>query len=136
MQKYLRGTGVSPTDFLSRGWCSEKKKVFTMTHPLEHAKEWKGQSRSGMARDFDQSMFLVGACYENSGIRVQDTLNSPSFIPHPATGDLLNWISRHGGDEDMKNAAGMAKQIYKTWQTKNKPKVEEQRTLFDLDNED
>ena len=136
LQMHLRSTGISPSDFVSRGWCSEKKKIVTMMHPLEIAREWKGQSRSGMARDFDQAMFLVGACYENSGIRVQDTLNSQKFIPHPATGDLLEWFSRHGGDEDMKNAAGMAKQIYKTWQAKNKPKVEEQRTLFDLNDED
>ena len=29
MQKFLRGTGVSPQEFIDRGWCSEKAKVFT-----------------------------------------------------------------------------------------------------------
>jgi len=132
VQKFLRGTGVSPGDFVQKGWCSEKKKVFYMTHPLEMAQEWKGVNRNGMARDFDQAMFLIGACYENSGIRVHDTLNSQNFAPHPAIPDLLDWFIRHGGDPDMKQAAQLAKRLYSSWLSKNQPKVEEQLRLFDL----
>ena len=132
MQKFLRSTGVSPNEFLERGWCSESQKVFHITPPVELAQQWKGQPRNGMARDFDQAMFLVGACYENSGIRVQDTLNNPNFTPHPATGDLLDWLSRHGGGEDIKNAARLARQLYNSWQANNKPKVEHQLSLFDV----
>jgi adenine-specific DNA methylase len=132
MQKFLRGTGVSPNEFLERGWCSESQKVFYIMPPVELAQQWKGQPRNGMARDFDQAMFLVGACYENSGIRVQDTLNNPNFTPHPATGDVLDWLSRHGGDEDIKNAARLARQLYNSWQANNKPKVEHQLSLFGL----
>jgi hypothetical protein len=132
MQKFLRSTGVSPNEFLERGWCRESQKVFYITPPVELAQQWKGQPRNGMARDFDQAMFLVGACYENSGIRVQDTLNNPNFTPHPATGDLLDWLSRHGGDEDIKNAARLARQLYNSWQANNKPKVEHQMSLFDV----
>jgi hypothetical protein len=133
MQKYLRGTGVSPNDFESRGWCHESQKVFHVTSPLELAKEWKGVTRSGMSRDFDQAMFLVGACYENSGIRVADTLDSPHFTPHPATGEIIDWLTRHGGSSEIKNAASLAKQLYGKWQAANKPKVEKQRSLFDLE---
>ena len=43
MQKYLRGTGVSPSEFLERGWWSEEKKVFTVADPLEWANQWKGK---------------------------------------------------------------------------------------------
>jgi putative DNA methylase len=135
MQKYLRGTGVSPSEFADRGWCSESKKIFHMTPPLEIAQKWKGAARNGMARDYDQAMFLVGACYENSGIRVQDTLNNPNFTPHPATGDLLAWISRHGADSEIKSAASLARRLYNAWEAKNKPKVEAQMSLFDLDGE-
>ena len=28
IQKYLRGTGIGPSDFLARGWTAEKKKIF------------------------------------------------------------------------------------------------------------
>jgi hypothetical protein len=133
MHKYLRGTGVSPGEFESRGWCSESHKVFHMTPPLELAKQWKGTSRSAMARDFDQAMFLVGACYPNTGIRVQDTLNSPTFFPHPALSDILGWLVRHGGNEEIKDAARLAKQLYDSWLAKNEKKIEVQRELFDLE---
>lgn len=135
MQKHLRGTGVSPGEFQSRGWCEEKQKIFHMTSPLELAQKWKGISRNNMARDFDQSMFMVGACFPNSGIRMQDTLNNPSFSPHPAIGDILDWLSKYGGDAVIKEAAKRAKTIYSQWLAQNKPKAEQQRRLFDVDEE-
>jgi putative DNA methylase len=135
MQKYLRGTGVSPSEFLERGWCSEEKKVFTITPPLEWAQQWKGKARKAMSRDFDQSYFLMGACYDESGIKVSDTLESGGFAPHPAIPDLLDWFAMHGSDTDMKAAARRAKQIYSAWLAKNTKEVMVQHTLFDLENE-
>lgn len=132
IQKYLRGTGVSPNEFQERGWCSEEKKVFHFTSPLALAQKWKGVSRQGMGRDFDQAMFLIGACYENSGIRVQDTLNNDKFIPHPATGDIIDWFTRHGGDSQMKSAARLAKQLYTKWVAANEPKVKAAQRTFDF----
>ena len=136
MQKHLRSTGVSPGEFVERGWCTEVKKVFHIVPPLEFAQNWKGVSRRGMGRDFDQATFLVGACFENSGIRIHDTLNSPNFVPHPATGEILDWFTRHGGDSDIKNAAQLAKQLYASWQAKNKPVVDKQMQLFGIEGED
>lgn len=136
IQKYLRGTGVSPAEFEERGWCSEEKKVFNFTSPLEQAQKWKGVSRQGMGRDFDQAMFLIGACYENSGIRVQDTLNNDKFIPHPATGDIIDWFTRHGGDTQMKAAARLAKQLYTKWVASNQPKVKAAQRTFDFADEE
>lgn len=133
MQKYLRGTGVSPSEFLERGWCGEEKKSVTITHPLQWAEQWKGKNRKGMSRDFDQTFFLIGACYDDSGIKASDTLNSGSFVPHPAIGDLLDWFGNHGSDTDMKAAAKRAKQIYSSWLAKNTKQVSTQRTLFDLE---
>lgn len=132
MQKFLRGTGVSPAEFVDRGWCNEQKKIFHITSPLEQAQRWKGVSRQGMGRDFDQSMFLIGACYENSGIRVLDTLNSEKFIPHPATGDVIDWFTRHGADARMKDAAKLAKQLYTKWVASNQPKVKAAQQTFDF----
>lgn len=132
MHKFLRGTGVSPAEFEQRGWCTEKGKVYYAVSPSELAKQWKGVNRSILSRDFDQSMFLVGACYPDSGITVQTTLDSINFKPHPATGRILDWMTRHGSDKDAKAAAIRAKQLYDRWTSSNKAKVEEaQRTLFD-----
>lgn len=133
MQKYLRGTGVSPSEFLDRGWCSETKKIFTITDPLEWARQWKGKPRRGMSRDFDQTYFLIGACYDESGIKASDTLNSGSFVAHPAIADLLTWFGKHGSDSEMRSAAKRAKQIYSTWLAKNTKQETTQRTLFDLE---
>jgi hypothetical protein len=133
MQKYLRGTGVSPSEFLERGWCSEEKKVFTITPPLEWAQQWKGKARKAMSRDFDQSYFLIGACYDESGIKVSDTLESGGFVAHPAIPDLLDWFGKHGSDAAMKDSARRAKQIYSTWLSKHTKEVLVQKTLFDLE---
>ena len=136
IQKFLRGTGVSPVEFEDRGWCKEEKKIFYLTHPLDWAKDWKGKPRKSMARDFDQAYFLIGACYEDSGIKVSDTLNSGSFAPHPAIVDLLSWFVLHGSDQEVKDAADRARSIYKSWETKHSKEVETQKSLFDLDDED
>jgi len=136
LQKYLRGTGVSPSEFIDRGWCTETKKIFTVTPPLEWAQEWKGINRKAMSRDFDQSYFLVGACYDESGIRVSDALNSGTFGHHPAIPDLLNWFGKHGSDSEMRDAAKRAKQLYSSWVAKNSDAVTTQQTLFDLDDKD
>ncbi len=86
-----------------------------------------------MARDFDQTMFLVGACIEGSNIRVIDTLESPHFTPHPATAELVDWLGKHGGSQEIKFAAQRARTIYRDWMGKNKAKVEDQMKLFDLE---
>jgi putative DNA methylase len=133
MQKFLRGTGIAPSDFEERGWCSEKNKVFILTPPLELARAWKGASRKGMARDFDQTMFLVGGCVEGSNIRVTDTLDSPNFAPHPATAELVDWLTSHGGSQEIKFAAQRARTIYRDWLGRNKAKAQDQMRLFDLE---
>ena len=88
-----------------------------------------------MSRDFDQTYFLIGACYDDSGIKASDTLNSGSFVAHPAISDLLTWFGKHGSDSDMRAAAKRAKQIYSTWLAKNTKQETTQRTLFDLEDE-
>jgi putative DNA methylase len=133
MQKFLRGTGIAPSDFVERGWCSEKNKVFVLTPPIELARAWKGAPRKGMARDFDQTMFLVGGCVEGSNIRVMDTLESPNFAPHPATAELVEWLTSHGGSQEIKFAAQRAQTIYRDWLGKNKTKAQDQMRLFDLE---
>lgn len=132
MQKFLHGTGVSHQGFVDRGWCSESQKVFYLAPPLDLARSWKGMPRNSMARDFDQAMFMVGACFEGSGIKMTDTLDNPNFKPHPATLDILDWLSRHGGTDKIKAAAKTARQLYNSWLARNQKKVEEQRSLFDL----
>jgi len=124
MQKFLRGSGSAPSDFVSRGWVEEKKKVFYLISPLEMAQGWIGKQRRTMTSDYDQAMFFVGACFECSGINASETLNNANFKPHPALGALLTWFKTHGADSKTRNAAVMAAQLYRNWEAKNQPKVE------------
>ncbi len=135
MQKHLRGTGSAPSDFESRGWVTEKKKVFYLVPPLEIAQNWIGKHRRNMTSDYDQAMFLIGACFENSGINASETLNNANFRTHPALVAILTWFRTHGADSPTRNAAVTASRLYKAWEVKNQPKAKE-LTLFDELGED
>lgn len=124
MQKFLRGSGSAPSDFVDRGWVHEKKKVFYLISPLDLAQDWIGKHRRAMSSDYDQAMFFIGACFEGSGINASETLNNPNFKPHPALGALLTWFKTHGADSKTRNAAVMAAKLYSSWKAKNQPKVE------------
>jgi putative DNA methylase len=130
LQKTLRGTGMSPADFEKRGWCEKDGKVFRMVEPMAWARAWKGQNRKGMARDLDQTLFLIGASYTDSGINVWDTLNSSTFRHHPAIPDLLPWFVKNGANQTVKEAAFRAERLYADWMERNKPAVQAAQAEF------
>lgn len=130
MQKFLRGTGSAPSDFAGRGWVYEKTKIFYLTSPLDLAQDWVGKHRKGLQSDYDQAMFVIGACFEGSGINASETLNNEKFKPHPALGAILIWFKTHGADSPVRNAAITAATLYQNWASKNQAKVQ-QLSLFD-----
>lgn len=130
MQKFLRGTGSAPSDYVNRGWTSEKNKIFYLTPPLEVARNWVGKLRKGLTSDYDQAMFLIGACIEGSGINANETLSNDNFLPHPALGSIVTWFKTHGADSVTRNAASRAQQLYQIWESKNQKKVS-QLSLFE-----
>ena len=97
LQKFLRGSITTPDDFVQRGWCSEVKKVFTRTAPLDFAREWQGRHKRKLTSDFDQVLVLIGACVDGSGINASDTLKNENFKPHVALKPLLEWLQKNGG---------------------------------------
>ena len=107
--------------------------MFKLVAPQEFALAWKGRPRKGMSRDFDQALFLIGAASPDSGIRVDDTLNSTGFEPHPAIGDILEWMVQHGPTVEIRHAAATARTIYAGWAARNKTKIDAQLKLFDLE---
>lgn len=135
MQKFLRGTGSAPSDFLDRGWVYEEKKVFYLTSPLDIARSWIGKHRKGLQSDYDQAMFFIGASFEGSGINVNETFNNDNFKPHPALASILTWFKTHGADSQVRNAAAIASQLYQNWEAKNQKKAK-QLSLFDMVNEE
>ena len=97
-QKLLRGSGIAPDEFESRGWCSEDKKVFHFVDPLAFARDWQGRHRRRLTADLDQALVMIGACYDGSGINASDTLKNDNFKPHPALKSLLEWLSKRGSE--------------------------------------
>ncbi len=130
LQKFLRGTVMTPDDFVERGWCSETKRVFTRRNALDFAREWQGKHRRKLTADLDQALVLIGACFDNSGINALDTLKNENFKPHVALKPLLEWLQRNGPDRDTRNAALRATAIYNTWTASLGPQPS-QGALFD-----
>lgn len=134
LQKFLRGTITTPDDFVQRGWCSEEKKVFTRTNPLDFARDWSGKHRRRLTSDLDQALVLIGACVDGSGINASDTLKNDNFNPHVALKPLLEWLQKNGPDQTTRNAASRAVSIFTTWQASQAPKPQ-QGSLFNHDGE-
>jgi hypothetical protein len=130
IQKYLRGTGMAPSEYSERGWCSEKSKVFTVVPALDFARGWIGKARQKMTSDYEQAWFLVGACVDGSGIDARTTLNNESFKAHPALRPLLDWMGRNGNDPATRNAAMRARTLFDLWAAENRTKVQ-QLSIFE-----
>lgn len=134
VQKFLRGTGITPEDFVQRGWCDEVKKIFTRTQPLAFAQAWKGKHKYRLSADLDQALMLMGACHEGSGINALDTLNNDNFKPHIALKPLLEWMQHYAPDVEAREAATKACKIFNQWLPRRKNgQAPQQRSLFDDD---
>ncbi|NNE34717.1 MAG: hypothetical protein HKN13_05750 [Rhodothermales bacterium] len=129
VQKFLRGTGIAPSEFEERGWIHEEKKVYHLVPFSQVAQAWHKRHRVGMVHDYDQAAFLIGACYDGSGIKADDTLNNPHFKPHPALGALVEWFATRSNDPQVRAAAARAQRLYSTWQASHAPQAQ-QLSLF------
>ena len=125
MQKVLRGSGIAPDEFVNWGWVREERKVFYLNDPLEIAQDWQGRHRRRLSADLDQTFVLMGACYDGSGINAVDTLKNENFKPHAALKSLLEWMSKRGQTQQMRNAASRAVSIYNNWAASNKEQVQQ-----------
>jgi putative DNA methylase len=134
LQKFLKGSITTPDEFVQRGWCTEKNKVFTRTSALDFAREWSGKHRRNLKSDLDQALVLIGACFDGSGINASDTLKNDNFKPHVALKPLLEWLHRNGPDQTTRNAASRAVSIYNAWHASQAPQPA-QGSLFDDDGE-
>ncbi|MBY4597994.1 DUF1156 domain-containing protein [bacterium BD-1] len=134
LQKFLKGSITTPDEFVQRGWCAEKNKVFTRTDALDFAREWSGKHRRRLTSDLDQALVLIGACVDGSGINASDTLKNDNFKPHVALKPLLEWLHRNGPDQTTRNAASRAVSIYNAWHASQAPQPA-QASLFGEDGE-
>ena len=131
LQKFLRGSITTPDEFVQRGWCSEKNKVFTLVDPLDFARDWQGRHKRKLTSDLDQALVLIGACFDGSGINAADTLKNENFKPHAALKALLEWLSRRGATPQARNAASRALSIYNNWAASHQQQVQQMALFFD-----
>jgi putative DNA methylase len=115
LQKFLKGSITTPDEFVERGWCLEKSKVFIRVNPLEFAREWSGRHKRRLTSDLDQALVLIGACFDGSGINASDTLKNENFKPHVALKPLLEWLHKNDPDQASRNAGLRAVSIYNSW---------------------
>jgi len=132
VQKFLRGTGIAPSEFEERGWVYEDKKVYYLKSFAEVAQAWHKKHRAGLVHDYDQAAFLIGACYDGSGIKADDTLNNPNFKPHPALGSLIEWFATRANDPRVRTAAARAQRIYSAWQVSHAPQAQQLALFADI----
>ena len=130
MQKFLRGTGIAPSEFEERGWCQETKKIFHLVPPLEFARAWQGRPRTKLAGDLDQALFLIGSCFDGSGINATDTLRNENFRPHPALAALLEWHRDRAADLAVRHASARALAILKSWEASHQKEAEQLRLFY------
>jgi hypothetical protein len=124
---------LAPDEFEQRGWCQQEKNLqgrLKVVSPLEIAQAWHGKHRQSMTSDYGQAMFLIGGCFDGSGINVADTLKNEHFKPHPALGALLDWHARHPSAQDVRNAAARALAIYRDWERSHQDKVKQMSLFF------
>lgn len=131
LQKFLRGSITTPDEFVQRGWCSEKNKVFTLVDPLDFARDWQGKHKRKLTSDLDQALVLIGACFDGSGINAADTLKNDNFKPHAALKALLEWLGRRGATQQTRNAASRALSIYNNWAASHQQQVQQMALFFD-----
>jgi len=75
---------------------------------------------------------LVGAFHPESGVSAKRILTD-DFRPHPALGDLLDWMLRHHPDPAAKSAAISARTRYLSWTAEHRTLVQRQLSLFGLE---
>ena len=131
LQKFLKGSITTPDEFVQRGWCTEKNKVFTLVDPLNFARDWQGKHKRKLTSDLDQALVLIGACFDGSGINAADTLKNDNFKPHAALKPLLDWMSRRAATPQSRNAAIRAITIYNNWAAQNQRQVQQMALFFD-----
>lgn len=129
IHKHLRGSGITPDEFTTRGWAVEQKKIVHLVDPLEFARDWQGRHKRKLTADLDQALVLIGSCYDGSGINASDTLKNENFKPHPALKGLLDWLSKRASTQPMRSAASRALSIYNGWADNNREAVK-QLSLF------
>jgi adenine-specific DNA methylase len=130
LHKTLRGTGISQGDLESRGWIRVEGKVVYVA-PISERFDYftaPGRNRKVIKTDLDQAHFLIGAAFQNSGVKIENELNNPNFRIKKSVDEILKWYQQVGDSSEIHQSARTALQLVKHWRTR---RIAVQSTLFD-----
>ena len=130
LHKTLRGTGISQGDLESRGWIRVEGKVVHIA-PISERFDYftaPGRNRKVIKTDLDQTHFLIGAAFPNSGVKIENELNNPNFRIKKSVDEILKWYLQIGDSLEIRQSARTALQLVEHWRTR---KTAVQATLFD-----
>jgi len=134
LHKTLKGTGITTDDFESRGWVRiVAKNVFAI--PINERFNYftqPGRNRNILKSDLDQAHFLIGAAIPDSQINITNELNKSNFQIKKSVDDILAWYSTISLDVEWRMAAKNASTLVSHWRIAKAKTKPEQRTLFDI----
>jgi hypothetical protein len=138
LHKTLKGTGITTDDFESRGWVRVVAKNVSVVPINERFSYFTqpGRNRNILKSDLDQAHFLIGAAIPDSQINITNELDKDNFQIKKSVDDILLWYSTVSPDVEWRMAAKNAHVLVSHWRlamAKTKP---EQRTFFDILEED
>jgi DNA modification methylase len=134
LHKTLKGTGFTTDDFESRGWVRVvAKNIFAI--PINERFSYftqPGRNRNILKSDLDQAHFLIGAAIPDSQINITDELKKENFKIKKSVDDILAWYSKVSPDAEWRTAAKTALTLVSHWRLAMAKAKPEQRTLFDM----
>lgn len=134
LHKTLQGTGASQGDLEARGWIQVDGKMAHAVPINERFAYFTGQGRNRkvIKTDLDQTHFLIGAAFPDSGVKIENELNNPNFRIKKSVDDILKWYIQAGDSVEVRRCAQTALQLVEHWHTRKDRPAAVQPTLFDF----
>lgn len=133
LHKTLSGTGIAQGDLEARGWIRVVGRTVTVVPIHERFAFFTapGRNRKVIKSDLDQTHFLIGAAFPNSGLKIETELNNPNFRIKKSVDEILHWIAEADPNAANRQAAKTAAQLVEQWRSrKGKPETP-QLSLFE-----
>jgi adenine-specific DNA methylase len=132
VSKSLRGTGITPKEFETRGWTREENKVVHRVPVRERFDAARRRPRKEMKTEIDQANFLIGAALSGGAVNIEQELAKETWMVRRTVEAVLAWYERTAPEPEVRQAAGLAgKLLRRSIEQRRTQVAPEQRGLFD-----
>ena len=114
--------GISPGELESRRWIRVEGKVVHVV-PISERFDYftaPGRNRKVIKTDLDQTHFLIGAAFPNSGVKIENELNNPNFRIEKSVDEILKWYMQIGDSSEIQQSARTALQLVEHWRSRSR----------------